>query len=217
MKFLACLVLLPDRVLAPEASRSLTAILQAAVQRGPFGRSLCRSWLFGSAGWLGRAILSQARSCDRIRAFNRDPAAWDQWRDIDGDWAGEALYGDSGDFAAVEAAVAGMEAAIHTAVCFPRPRRAGEPAPLPGQPPGAVECAGSGPAAPGRERGACRSLPGGPPAGPLFRRGTPGLRKAICVASASGSRRRCAASSTRRIGCVPSCCGRATSWTAAWG
>ena len=41
--------------------------------------------VFGSPGWLGRAIL--ARAADHraaIRAFDRGPEAWDEWGDLDG-------------------------------------------------------------------------------------------------------------------------------------
>ena len=36
--------------------------------------------LFGSAGWLGRAILARSVSRAEIRAFDRGRAAWDEWR-----------------------------------------------------------------------------------------------------------------------------------------
>ena len=73
--------------------------------------------LFGSAGWLGRAILSASVDRAQIRAFDRGPEAWDEWRDIDGDWTGgEVIHGDISDFSAVDRAVSGMDAVIHTAV-----------------------------------------------------------------------------------------------------
>jgi len=39
--------------------------------------------LFGAAGWLGRAILSRSGNRAEIRAFDRGPEAWDEWRDLD--------------------------------------------------------------------------------------------------------------------------------------
>ena len=42
--------------------------------------------LFGSAGWLGRAILSRSINRAEIKAFDQNPEAWEEWRDIDGDW-----------------------------------------------------------------------------------------------------------------------------------
>jgi nucleoside-diphosphate-sugar epimerase len=77
--------------------------------------------LFGAAGWLGRAVLARAAGRAEIRAFDRGLEAWDEWRDIDGEWtAGEIIHGDISDFDAVERAVAGMDAVIHTAVFYPR-------------------------------------------------------------------------------------------------
>ena len=76
--------------------------------------------LFGAAGWLGRAILSRSVGRAEIRAFDRGPEAWDEWRDLDGDWTGgEVVHGDISDFAAVDRALAGMDAVIHTAVFYP--------------------------------------------------------------------------------------------------
>jgi nucleoside-diphosphate-sugar epimerase len=76
--------------------------------------------VFGAAGWTGRAILAKAAGRIGIRAFDRGPEAWDEWRDIDGDWSGEVVHGDIGDYTAVDNAVSGMDAVIHTAVFYPR-------------------------------------------------------------------------------------------------
>ena len=77
--------------------------------------------VFGAAGWLGRAILARAANRAEVRAFDRGPEAWAEWRDVDGDWTGgEIVHGDISDFAAVDRAVAVMEAVIHTAVFYPR-------------------------------------------------------------------------------------------------
>ena len=77
--------------------------------------------VFGAAGWLGRAILSRSVDRAEIRAFDLGPEAWDEWRDIDGDWTGgEVLDGDISDFSAVDRAMSGMDAVIHTAVLYPR-------------------------------------------------------------------------------------------------
>ncbi|NSW57560.1 MAG: NAD(P)-dependent oxidoreductase [Armatimonadetes bacterium] len=76
--------------------------------------------VFGSAGWLGRAILSGAGERAQIRAFDRSPEAWDEWRDVDGDWPGEIVHGDITDFQTVRDTVAGMDAVIHAAVMYPR-------------------------------------------------------------------------------------------------
>ena len=77
--------------------------------------------VFGAAGWLGRAILARSIGRAEVRAFDRGPEAWEEWRDIDGDWsAGGVINGDIVDFSAVYEAIAGMDAVIHTAVFYPR-------------------------------------------------------------------------------------------------
>jgi nucleoside-diphosphate-sugar epimerase len=74
--------------------------------------------VFGAAGWLGRAILSNLEGRHQVRAFDHDPAAWDAWADVDGPWDGEKLHGDIADFATVDAALDGMDGIIHAAVYF---------------------------------------------------------------------------------------------------
>ena len=52
-----------------------------------------------------------------IRAFDYNTAAWKKWNDVDGAWIGdEVVSGDIVDFHAVDRAVAGMGAIVHTAV-----------------------------------------------------------------------------------------------------
>lgn len=87
--------------------------------------------LFGAAGWLGRAILAQAAQRAEIRAFDRGPEAWEEWRDLHGEWTdGEVIHGDISDFSAVDQAVAGMDAVIHTAVFYPRENVEHDPRPF---------------------------------------------------------------------------------------
>ena len=87
--------------------------------------------VFGAAGWLGRAILSGAANRAHVRAFDRGPEAWDEWRDIDGDYTGgEVMHGDISDFATVTEAVSGMDAVIHTAVFYPRTNVEHDPRPF---------------------------------------------------------------------------------------
>jgi len=76
--------------------------------------------VFGAAGWLGRAVLAGAVGRAEVRAFDRGPEAWDEWKDIDGDFAGDVVHGDITDFSTVAAAVSAMDAVIHTAVYYPR-------------------------------------------------------------------------------------------------
>ena len=76
--------------------------------------------VLGAAGWVGRAVLANLDRDHHVRAFDRGPGAWEAWREIDGEWdAGEMVHGDIADAAAVEAAVAGMDAIVHAAVFFP--------------------------------------------------------------------------------------------------
>jgi nucleoside-diphosphate-sugar epimerase len=87
--------------------------------------------VFGSAGWLGRAILSRAAGRAEVRAFDRAPEAWEAWRDIDGEWTdGEVVHGEISDFPTVQRAVAGMDAVIHTAVFFPSADDPNDPRPF---------------------------------------------------------------------------------------
>ena len=76
--------------------------------------------VFGAAGWLGRAILASLEGKHEVRAHDRGPEAWEGLLDVDGEWqGGEIVHGDIADFSAVDRAVAGMDAVIHTAVYFP--------------------------------------------------------------------------------------------------
>jgi len=73
--------------------------------------------VFGAAGFTGRAVLTNLAGRHQVRAYERDRQAWDAWGDIDGDWQdGEKVYGDIADFASVDAAMEGMDAAIHLTV-----------------------------------------------------------------------------------------------------
>jgi len=73
--------------------------------------------VFGAAGFTGRAVLSSLAGKHEVRAYERDAGVWDAWQDVDGDWqGGEKVYGDIADYASVDAAMEGMDAAIHLAV-----------------------------------------------------------------------------------------------------
>ena len=41
--------------------------------------------VFGAAGWMGRAVLANLAGKHQVRAFDRGPEAWEQWKDIDGE------------------------------------------------------------------------------------------------------------------------------------
>jgi len=72
--------------------------------------------VFGAAGWTGRAVLAALDQAHSVRAFDYAPAAWEAWRDVDGEWMGEKAYGDISQYAAVDAALEGADAVIHLAV-----------------------------------------------------------------------------------------------------
>jgi nucleoside-diphosphate-sugar epimerase len=72
--------------------------------------------VIGAAGFAGRAILAGLQERHQVRAFDRGPEAWVTWRDLDGDWSGgEVVHGDVASFEAVDRALDGVDAAIHTA------------------------------------------------------------------------------------------------------
>ena len=85
--------------------------------------------VFGAAGWLGRAILSNLEGRHTIRAVDRSQEAWQAWEDVDGTWdGGEIIHGDITDFASVESALDNVDAVIHTPVFNPGDRPLGEDA-----------------------------------------------------------------------------------------
>ena len=72
--------------------------------------------VFGAAGWAGRAILANLKGRHEVRAVDYGPDAWDNLRDVDGDWEGETVHADICDYEAVHAAVEGSDAVVHAAV-----------------------------------------------------------------------------------------------------
>ncbi len=73
--------------------------------------------VFGAAGWLGRAILSNLIGLHEVRALDLSSEAWDYGNDLDGEWnEGEKVYGDISDFGFVDHAIEGIDAVIHAAV-----------------------------------------------------------------------------------------------------
>jgi nucleoside-diphosphate-sugar epimerase len=74
--------------------------------------------VFGAAGWLGRAIVSNLEASHAVRAFDYGPDAWGAWADIDGPFVGERHNGDISDFSTVHAATEGMDGIIHAAAYF---------------------------------------------------------------------------------------------------
>ena len=76
--------------------------------------------VLGAAGWLGRAVLQNLAGRHVVRAIDRGPEAWQTWEDIDGSWdGGEVVDADITDFEAVDAALDGIDAVIHSTVYFP--------------------------------------------------------------------------------------------------
>ncbi len=70
--------------------------------------------VFGAAGWLGRAFLSNVSGRHEVRACDLGLQAWEAWTKIDGDWdEGEKIYGDIADYEVVERALDGVDAVLH--------------------------------------------------------------------------------------------------------
>ena len=74
--------------------------------------------VIGAAGWVGRAVLANFAGRHQVRAFDRSPEAWEVYRELDGDWAGERVYGDIADFGAVDSALDGMDGVVNLAAYF---------------------------------------------------------------------------------------------------
>ena len=73
--------------------------------------------VLGAAGWVGRAVLANLSAHGHhVRAIDRAPEAWDGLRAVDGDWEGDTAHADIGDYDAVDAALDGIDAVVHTAV-----------------------------------------------------------------------------------------------------
>jgi nucleoside-diphosphate-sugar epimerase len=73
--------------------------------------------VFGGAGWVGRAVLANFAGRHEVRAFDRNPEAWERWKQVDGEWrGGEMVHGDIVDFEAVDRALEGREAIVHATV-----------------------------------------------------------------------------------------------------
>ena len=74
--------------------------------------------VFGAAGWVGRAVLAHFAGRHEVRAFETEPQAWDRYRELDGEWEGEKVFGDIADFDAVDRAIDGVEGVIHLSAYF---------------------------------------------------------------------------------------------------
>jgi nucleoside-diphosphate-sugar epimerase len=73
--------------------------------------------VFGAAGWVGRAILDNLTGRHQVRAVDRSPEAWAKGNQLEGEWlGGEIVHSDITDFDAVDAALEGIDAIIHTSV-----------------------------------------------------------------------------------------------------
>ena len=74
--------------------------------------------VLGAAGWVGRALLEDFAGRHQVRAFDYSPEAWSVYRQFDGDWEGEKVYGDIADFHTVDSALEGMEGVVNLAAYF---------------------------------------------------------------------------------------------------
>ena len=74
--------------------------------------------VIGAAGWVGRAVLENFEARHQVRAFDYNPAAWEVYRQFDGEWNGEKIYGDVADFHAVDSALEGMDGVVNLTAYF---------------------------------------------------------------------------------------------------
>lgn len=74
--------------------------------------------VFGAAGWVGRAVLEYFAGRHEVCAFDISREAWDTYRELDGEWEGEKVYGNIADFDAVDNAIKGMDGVIHLSAYF---------------------------------------------------------------------------------------------------
>ncbi len=73
--------------------------------------------VFGAAGWLGRAILTNLSAGHEVTAFDRGQDAWISGNKREGEWtAGRIVEGDVADYGDVDEVVRGMDAVVHAAV-----------------------------------------------------------------------------------------------------
>jgi nucleoside-diphosphate-sugar epimerase len=77
--------------------------------------------ILGAAGWVGRAVLANLAGRHNIRTFDRSPASWERYKDVDGERSGgEKFFGHIEDFPTVHKATEGMDGIIHLSVYFPK-------------------------------------------------------------------------------------------------
>ena len=74
--------------------------------------------VIGAAGWVGRAVLENFAGRHQVRAFDYSPESWEKYRDLDGEWEGEKVYGDVADFSAVDGVLEGMDGVVNLAAYF---------------------------------------------------------------------------------------------------
>ena len=72
----------------------------------------------GAAGWVGRAVLENFAGRHQVRAFDLSPEAWETYRQYDGGWDGEKVYGNVADFDEVDRALDGMDGVVNLAAYF---------------------------------------------------------------------------------------------------
>ena len=77
-----------------------------------------RVTVIGAAGWVGRAVLANFAGRHEVRAFDAGPQAWDKYRELDGEWEGDKVYGDVADFGAVSRALEGCDGVVNLSAYF---------------------------------------------------------------------------------------------------
>ena len=74
--------------------------------------------VMGAAGWVGRAVLENFAGRHQVRAFDYSPESWEKYRELDGEWEGEKVYGDVADFSDVDRALEGMDGVVNLTAYF---------------------------------------------------------------------------------------------------
>tara|TARA_B100001250_G_scaffold365670_1_gene346508 strand:+ start:3257 stop:4027 length:771 start_codon:yes stop_codon:yes gene_type:complete len=72
--------------------------------------------VFGAAGWLGRAIITNMEVGHDVVAVDLSPSSWGKWDDIDPNWDGELIHGDITDYTHVEEVISSVDSVVHATV-----------------------------------------------------------------------------------------------------
>ena len=73
--------------------------------------------VFGAAGWLGRAIITNVQASHDVVAVDLSACSWEKWNDVDPEWNGKVIHGDINDYSHVEKVISEVDSVIHATVC----------------------------------------------------------------------------------------------------